>query len=91
MMNNDEDFLPSGVGGPNGGQSSNNGEGEMVIIRSRPNEVEETGSSQRNNITHTPKENVHILVTELVLQEAFASTSHVESCKRISKAKEVCY
>ncbi|WZZ34053.1 hypothetical protein YC2023_017454 [Brassica napus] len=29
------------------------GEGEMVIIRSRPNEVEETGSSQRNNITHT--------------------------------------
>ncbi|WZZ89465.1 hypothetical protein YC2023_118044 [Brassica napus] len=26
---------------------------EMVIIRSRPNEVEETGSSQRNNITHT--------------------------------------
>ncbi|KAL0684817.1 hypothetical protein Bca4012_051665 [Brassica carinata] len=30
-----------------------NGECEMVIIRSRPNEVEETGSSQRNNITHT--------------------------------------
>ncbi|KAG5411169.1 hypothetical protein IGI04_007488 [Brassica rapa subsp. trilocularis] len=95
MMKNDEECLPSGVGGPNGGQSSsasqylliNNGEGEMVIIRSRPNEVEETGSSQRNNITHTPKENVHILVTEHVLQEAFASTSHVESCKRISKAK----
>uniref|UniRef100_A0A0D3B7J9 HAT C-terminal dimerisation domain-containing protein n=1 Tax=Brassica oleracea var. oleracea TaxID=109376 RepID=A0A0D3B7J9_BRAOL len=30
-----------------------NGECEMVIIHSRPNEVEETGSSQRNNITHT--------------------------------------
>ncbi|CAF2127768.1 hypothetical protein YC2023_043239 [Brassica napus] len=34
----------------------------MVIIRSRPNEVEETGSSQRNNITHTPKE---VCVTKL--------------------------